>query len=62
MTSKQKNYENLGDSLIEKFNLRQIEAYYAKDGDEALEKACRFLTPNAVSPGRFPDTGGNRIN
>ncbi len=45
MTSKQKNYENLGDSLIEKFNLRQIEAYYAKDGDEALEKTCRFLTP-----------------
>jgi len=38
-------YENLADSLIEQFSKRQIEAYYAKDGDEALEKACRFLTP-----------------
>ena len=25
--------------------LRQIEAYYAADRDEALERACRFLTP-----------------
>lgn len=38
-------YENLADSLIEQFSRRQIEAYYAKDKDEALEKACRFLTP-----------------
>lgn len=54
MTSKQKNYENLGDSLIEKFNLRQIEAYYAKDGDEALEKPAAFSHRNAVSPGAVP--------
>lgn len=40
-----KNYENLADSLIEQFSRRQIEAYYANDKDEALEKACRFLTP-----------------
>lgn len=45
MTPKQKYYENLADSLIEKFGLRQIEAYYAVDRDEALERACRFLTP-----------------
>lgn len=45
MTPKQKYYENLADSLIEKFGLRQIEAYYAADRDEALEKACRYLSP-----------------
>ena len=45
MTPKQKYYENLADSLIEKFGQRQIEAYYAADRDEALERACRFLTP-----------------
>lgn len=45
MTPKQQYYENLADSLIEKFARRQMEAYYAADRDEALEKACRFLTP-----------------
>ncbi len=48
MTPKQKNYENLADSLIEKFGQRQIEAYYAADRDEALERACRFLTPGCT--------------
>ena len=45
MTPKQKYYENLADSLIEKFARRQIEAYYATDRDEALEMACRYLSP-----------------
>lgn len=38
-------YENIADTLIDQFSRRQIEAYYAQDADEALEKACRFLTP-----------------
>ena len=46
MTPKQQYYENLADSLIEKFGLRQIEAYYAADRKEALEKACRYLSPD----------------
>ena len=45
MTPKQKYYENLADSLIEKFGLRQIEAYYASDRKEACQKACRYLSP-----------------
>lgn len=45
LSPKERYYENLADSLIEQFSRRQIEAYYAKDRDEALEKACRFLTP-----------------
>ena len=48
MTPKQKYYENLADTLIEKFGMRQIEAYYAADRDEALERACRFLTPECT--------------
>lgn len=47
MTPKQQYYENLADSLIEKFGLRQIEAYYAADRKEALEKACRYLSPES---------------
>ena len=42
MTPKQKYYENLAESLIEKFGLRQIEAYYASDRKEACQKACRY--------------------
>lgn len=47
MTPKQQYYENLAESLIEKFGLRQIEAYYAADRKEALEKACRYLSPES---------------
>lgn len=45
MTAKQQNYENLADSLIEKFNKRGIEGYYCANKEEALETARRFLTP-----------------
>lgn len=38
-------YENLADSLIEKFNLRGIEGYYCDNKEEALLMAKRFLTP-----------------
>ncbi len=45
MTPKKLYYENLADSLIEKFNLRGIEGYYCDNTDEALLMARRFLTP-----------------
>jgi L-lactate utilization protein LutB len=45
MTPKQINYENLADSLIEKFNKRGIEGYYCMNSEEALLMAKRFLTP-----------------
>ncbi|BBF44046.1 protein of unknown function DUF1121 [Lachnospiraceae bacterium KM106-2] len=45
MNPKQQYYENIADSLIEKFNLRGIEGYYCNDRDEALSVAKRFLTP-----------------
>ncbi|MGB4658257.1 MAG: lactate utilization protein [Mobilitalea sp.] len=45
MTPKKVNYENLADSIIEKFNKRGIEGYYCEDIDEALLTAKRFLTP-----------------
>lgn len=45
MTPKKQNYENLADSIIEKFNLRGIEGYYCDNADEALTMAKRFLTP-----------------
>ncbi len=44
-TPKQQYYENLADSLIDKFNLRGIEGYYCETKDEALLTAKRFLTP-----------------
>lgn len=40
-----KNYENLADTLIERCNRRNIEAYYCETRDEALSMAKRFLTP-----------------
>ncbi len=46
MTPKKQNYENLADSLIEKFNLRGIEGYYCDNKEEALTMAKRFLTPD----------------
>lgn len=45
MTPKKQYYENLADSLIEKFNLRGIEGYYCDNRHEALMMAKRFLTP-----------------
>ncbi len=40
-----KNYENLADTIIERCNRRNIEAYYCEDKEEALAMAKRFLTP-----------------
>lgn len=45
MNPKKQNYENLFDSLVEKFNLRGFEGYYADNKDDALSIAERFLTP-----------------
>ena len=47
MTPKQQYYENLAESLIEKFSQRQIEAYYAATKEEALDMACRYLSPES---------------
>ncbi len=41
----QKHYENLADTLIERCNRRNIEAYYCENRHEALAMAKRFLTP-----------------
>ncbi|QHQ61288.1 lactate utilization protein [Anaerocolumna sedimenticola] len=45
MTPKKQYYENLADSLIEKFNLRGIEGYYCENAEDAVIMAKRFLTP-----------------
>lgn len=45
MSPKKHYYENLADSLIEKFNQRGIEGYYCDNSEEALVMAKRFLTP-----------------
>lgn len=45
MTPKKQYYENLADSIIEKFNLRGIEGYYCDNSEDALIMAKRFLTP-----------------
>ena len=45
MLPKKQYYENVADSIIEKFNLRGIEGYYCDDAEEALTMAKRFLTP-----------------
>ncbi|MDF2545009.1 MAG: hypothetical protein K0S47_4727 [Herbinix sp.] len=45
MSAKKIYYENLADSLIEKFNLRGIEGYYCDNAEDALLTAKRFLTP-----------------
>jgi len=45
MLPKKIYYENLADSLIEKFNKRGIEGYYCENAGEALLTAKRFLTP-----------------
>ena len=46
MSPKKQYYENVADSLIEKFNLRGIEGYYCNNADDALQMAKRFLTPD----------------
>lgn len=45
MNPKKQYYENLADSLIEKFNIRGIEGYYCDNAEEAVGMAKRFLTP-----------------
>lgn len=45
MSPKKVYYENLADSIIEKFNKRGIEGYYCDNAEEALITAKRFLTP-----------------
>lgn len=48
MSPKKQNYENLADSLIEKFNLRNIECYYCDNKAEALSMSKSFLTPGCT--------------
>lgn len=45
MNPKKHAYENLADSIIEKFYKRGIEGYYCDNREEALEVVKRFLTP-----------------
>ena len=45
MNPKKQAYENLADTLIEKFNTRGIEGYYVDNKEEALAMVKRFLTP-----------------
>lgn len=45
MTPKKIYYENLADTIIDKFNKRGIEGYYCEDAESALATAKRFLTP-----------------
>lgn len=45
MSPKNAYYENLADTIIDKFNKRGIEGYYCENAEEALLTAKRFLTP-----------------
>ncbi|MFT4145920.1 MAG: lactate utilization protein [Mobilitalea sp.] len=45
MSPKKIYYENLADTIIEKFNKRGIEGYYCDNREDALLTAKRFLTP-----------------
>lgn len=45
MSPKKVYYENLADTIIEKFNKRGIEGYYCDNRKDALLTAKRFLTP-----------------
>lgn len=45
MSAKTIYYENLSDTLIDKFNKRGIEGYYCENKEDALQMAKRFLTP-----------------
>ena len=53
LTPKQENYQNLAETIINKFNARGIEGYYCIDREEANAKAKRFLY---YIMGRFSDT------
>lgn len=46
MSPKEKNYENLAESIIEKLAHRNMEGYYCKDREEANAKVKRFLMPD----------------
>ena len=46
MNPKKQSYENLADSLIEKFNTRGFEGYYVETKEDALAMVERFLTPS----------------
>lgn len=48
LTPKQENYQNLAETIINKFNARGIEGYYCADREEANAKAKRFLTPDCT--------------
>ena len=45
MSPKKQAYENLATSIIEKFNLRGIDGYYAESAEDALEIVQRFFAP-----------------
>ena len=45
MNPKKQAYESLATSIIEKFNLRGIDGYYADSAEGALEIAQRFFAP-----------------
>ncbi|MBE5936159.1 MAG: lactate utilization protein [Lachnospiraceae bacterium] len=45
MSHKKQAYENLATSIIEKFNLRGIDGYYADSAEDALEMVQRFFPP-----------------
>lgn len=44
MTPKKINYQNQAEQLIKQFNKRQMEAYYAKDSKEAVEKVLSLIS------------------
>ena len=48
MNHKKQAYENLATSIIEKFNLRGIDGYYAESAEDALEIVQRFFTPGCT--------------
>lgn len=48
MSPKKAYYENLADTLIDRFNKRGIEGYYCDNKEEALATAKRFLTPGCT--------------
>ena len=45
MNAQKQYYENLATSIIEKFNIRGIDGYYAESSEDALDIIQRFLTP-----------------
>jgi hypothetical protein len=48
MSSKKIYYQNLADSLIDKFKKRGIEGYYCVSAEDALLTAKRFLNPGCT--------------